>query len=229
MKRGCLTRFRHPFFHSYRYSGIFPTRNFRRVEKICQTDLFPFFEASRTAFPYLSDRASIRAAVTGSSAGNPPPACTSKARAVNSGGLCVGKAEPFPQPLRRPEAESRSGRRHDHPDGCTIIRCAQPSGPRFRYDRPGPRVRIGRAGAVGLTRLIARRPAPAVEAGMFRVVGTIHRPAVGPPSVRHSLPSCCTNSVRVGKANSRPASPKDSRIAMFISDIAFRISPCFSM
>ena len=66
-------------------------------------------------------------------------------------------------------------------------------------------------------------------AGMFRVVGTIHRPAAGSPSVRHSLPSCCTNSVRVGKANSRPASPKDSRIAMFISDIAFRISPCFSM
>lgn len=126
-------------------------------------------------------------------------------------------------------SHSAAGRREADPDGCTIIRCAQPSGPRFRYDRPGPRVRFGRAGAVGLTRLIARRPAPAVEAGMFRVVGTIHRPAVGPPSVRHSLPSCCTNSVRVGKANSRPASPKDSRIAMFISDIAFRISPCFSM
>lgn len=136
MKRGCLTRFRHPFFHSYRYSGIFPTRNFRRVEKICQTDPFPFFEASRTAFPDLSDRASIRAAVTGSSAGNPPPACTSKAQAVNSGGLCVGKAEPFPQPLRRRAAGSRSGRLHDHP-----VRTAVRSAVQIRPTRPARPIR----------------------------------------------------------------------------------------
>lgn len=51
--------------------------------------------------------------------------------AVNSGGLCVGKAAPFPQPLRRPAAESRSGRRHDHP-----VRTAVRSAVQIRPTRP---------------------------------------------------------------------------------------------
>ena len=37
-------------------------------------------------------------------------------------------------------SHSAAGRREADPDGGTIIRCALPSGPRFRYDRPGPRV-----------------------------------------------------------------------------------------
>ena len=41
--------------------------------------------------------------------------------------------------------------------------------------------------------------------------------------------SRCMKSVRVGKANSRPASSKEARIAMFISDVVSRILPCFSM
>ncbi len=49
-----------------------------------------------------------------------------------------------------------------------------------------------------------------------------------PPDVP-SAPSCCMRSVRVGNANSRPSSRKEARIAMFMSDMAFKMSPPFSI
>lgn len=49
-----------------------------------------------------------------------------------------------------------------------------------------------------------------------------------PPDVP-SAPSCCMRSVRVGNANSRPSSRKEARIAIFMSDMAFKMSPPFSI